>query len=626
MRHETEKGHFEAFKPAGSALHGILAVYGGGLCRGGGRGGECRRRGSGGGGGGTPPGGGSSTDITWAGATTITSAATETGKTYTSTTADQNALLINIAKGVEVNLNNPTVTKSGGTSASDNYSFYGINSGIMVKGGGTVNISGGTVTTNAAGANGVFSYGGSATTNNTSTDGTTVNISDVTITTTGSGSGGIMTTGGGTTNAYNLNVTTGGGSSAAIRTDRGGGIVNVDGGTYKTTGTGSPAIYATATITVKNATLTSTASQGVVNEGGNNVYLYDCTLNAGNKTRNGQDYFNNGVFLYQSNSGDAADGASVFEMYRGTLNNTYGHVFHVTNTSAAITLEEVSINNADSANVFLSVCDDAWSSSGKLGNTAKLTASKQEITGDMLVGSNATLNLFLTNGSAWTGTTSGKITAHKSNTSVSATLGTVNVTLDAASTWTLTADTYITKLTNTGVTNNSNINLNGHTLYVNGTAITSTGYATHTHSMTAYPAVAATCTADGNSAYWYCAGCGKYFSDASGENEIEENSWVIAGGHSLTAAAAKNATAAEAGNIDYWYCSQCEKYFSDEDAENEITQADTVIEAYASYAEAASEAEAFKAAAPDVIGLLKVSGDTNTVKAAMLLQFLVGLG
>ena len=35
-----------------------------------------------------------------------------------------------------------------------------------------------TVTTNASGANGVFSYGGSATTNNSSSDGTTVNISD----------------------------------------------------------------------------------------------------------------------------------------------------------------------------------------------------------------------------------------------------------------------------------------------------------------------------------------------------------------------------------------------------------------------------------------------------------------
>ena len=41
---------------------------------------------------------------------------------------------------------------------------------------------------------------------------------------------------------------------------------------------------------------------------------------------------------------------------------------------------------------------------------------------------------------------------------------------------TLTGDSYITSLTNTEVTNNSNIDLDGHTLYVNGTPITETDY------------------------------------------------------------------------------------------------------------------------------------------------------
>ena len=107
------------------------------------------------------PGGNSpgDSDITWSGAITINSATTETGKTYSSTTADQNAVLVNTGSGVKVTLNNPTVTKSGGTSAGDDYSFYGINSAVMCKGGGTTTITGGTVNTTAAGANGVFCYG-----------------------------------------------------------------------------------------------------------------------------------------------------------------------------------------------------------------------------------------------------------------------------------------------------------------------------------------------------------------------------------------------------------------------------------------------------------------------------------
>ena len=71
---------------------------------------------------------------------------------------------------------------------------------------------------------------------------------------------GIQTTGGGTTNASNLTVDTSGNSSAAIRSDRGGGTANVDGGSYTSNGYNSPAVYSTAAITVKNATLTANNS------------------------------------------------------------------------------------------------------------------------------------------------------------------------------------------------------------------------------------------------------------------------------------------------------------------------------------------------------------------------------
>ena len=405
--------------------------------------------------GGSPPGGGSGS-VSWSGATEITSSTTASNKTYKSTSADENAVLINTSGNVV--LNTATVTKSGGTSASDNYSFYGTNSAVMCKGGGTTTIKGATVTTKAAGANGVFCYGGNASTNASSGDGTTVVISDSTITTTGDGSGGIMTTGYGIMKASNLKINTSGNSSAAIRSDRGGGIVTVDGGSYTTSGTGSPAIYATATITVSNATLTSTASQGVVNEGGNKVILNNCTVNAGNKTLNSQDYFRNGIFLYQSMSGDASDGASVFSMTGGTINNTYGHVFHVTNTSAAITLNNVNIKNSDSENVFLSVCDDAWSG---LSNSVTLKAQNQAITGKILVGSDSTATVNLSGSSSWTGITSGNIISHKSSKTVSSSLGTVNVTLGSGSLWVLTGDCKVSSISGSG-----KINYNGHTLTV----------------------------------------------------------------------------------------------------------------------------------------------------------------
>ena len=134
------------------------------------------------------PGGPSQSDVSWSGATTITSGTTDAGKTYASETADENALLVETSDSVS--LSDVTVTKTGGTSSSDAYSFYGINSAVMAKDGTCLTINGGTVTTDAAGANGVFSYGANNGTTNATGDGTTVNISDVTITTTGNGSGG----------------------------------------------------------------------------------------------------------------------------------------------------------------------------------------------------------------------------------------------------------------------------------------------------------------------------------------------------------------------------------------------------------------------------------------------------
>ncbi len=400
--------------------------------------------------------------VSWSGATEITSATTQSNQVYTSTTSDENALLINTSSAVTIE--NPTVTKSGGPSghAGDEYSFYGINSGIMVKGGGTTTITGGTITTSATGANGVFSYGNST----SSGDGTTVKIYDTSITTTGSGSGGIMTTYQGKTYAYDLTVNTSGGSSAAIRTDRGGGTVVVDGGTYVATGSGSPAIYSTADVTVSNATLKSGVAEGIVVEGRNSVTIDNCTVYASNTTHNSSNSSTyKGIFLYQSQSGDAASGTSSFSATDSGIENVKGDVFFVTNNTATIDLENTEIINDDSTGAFLRIEAAGWGTSGSNGGDVTLTGTNQDITGDIYVDDISTLIMSLSSGSNYSGAINADNTAES-----------ISLTLDSTSTITLTADSYISSLSNTGVTNNSNINLNGYTLYVGSTAITSTDY------------------------------------------------------------------------------------------------------------------------------------------------------
>ena len=352
-----------------------------------------------------------------------TAAATVTesndGGTYASEADGENAVLV---QGTEVALTNTTVTKTGSASG-DNADFTGINAAVLATDGASLTIEGATVTTDGSHANGVFSYG----------TGTTVNVSNTSITTTGNNSGGLMTTGGGTMNATNLTVSTSGNSSAAIRSDRGGGTVTVTSGSYDTTGVGSPAIYSTADITVSDATLSATNSEAVVIEGGNSVTLSNVAITGSNATLNGQSTQKTNVLIYQSMSGDASEGSSTFTMTGGAMTAETGSMFHVTNVTTTINLENVNFTYASDSSVFLDASADSWGSSGKNGGNVTLNLVNQEITGAILSDSASS----------------------------------VTVNLDSQSTWTLTGDSYVTEFNG----DLSRVNLNGYMLYVNGVAV-----------------------------------------------------------------------------------------------------------------------------------------------------------
>ena len=266
-----------------------------------------------------------------------------------------------------------------------------------------------------------------------------------------------MTTGGGTMNATNLDIHTTGNSSAAIRSDRGGGTVTVDGGTYVTDGTGSPAIYSTADITVSNATLKSTASEGVVVEGKNSVTLNNVNLTADHNKNNSDKTNNlNAVMIYQSMSGDASVGLATFTMTGGSLTNKNGDIFFVNNTATTITLENVEIINQDSNGVFLRAAAAGWGTEGSNGGKVNLYLTKQAQTGDIVVDKVSALNLYLSEGTTYTGAIN------------AANEGEVYVEIEKGSKWVLTGDSYITGLTCEA----DAVDLNGHKLYVGGTEYT----------------------------------------------------------------------------------------------------------------------------------------------------------
>ena len=95
--------------------------------------------------------------------------------------------------------------------------------------------------------------------------------------------------------------------------------------------------------------------------------------------------------------------------------------------------------------------------------------------------------------------------------------------------------------------------------------------------LTAVDEKEATCTADGNIAYWICE-CGKYFGDSLATNEITLADTVLSVEHQTTYTPEKEATTYADGNIEYWACSTCGKLFSDSAYKNEIELKDTIIQ------------------------------------------------
>ena len=84
---------------------------------------------------------------------------------------------------------------------------------------------------------------------------------------------------------------------------------------------------------------------------------------------------------------------------------------------------------------------------------------------------------------------------------------------------------------------------------------------TISHTLTTVPAKDATCTEDGNKAYWTCSACGTWFLDESGENEITDHNSVVipATGHTA------DATGWHGDDTDHWHvCTTCGETFDKE--------------------------------------------------------------
>ncbi|WP_236036741.1 adhesin [Bifidobacterium simiiventris] len=365
---------------------------------------------------------------------------TSSSDTTTATDADQNAALAQ--NGGTLTIENATLTKSGDSDNADNNNFYGTNSISLTVGDGSKTvISGSKLTASSSGSNGVFA-----------TDSGTALVYDTTISTTSDNSRALDATYSGTILAGKVTADTQGDHSATVATDRGGGNVSVTDSELSTAGSGSPLLYSTGDVQVNNVTGTASGSQIAGMEGYNTILISNSTLESTNTGKTGSDPIANGVIIYQSTSGDAESATgehATFQAKDSTLKSAIesGSMFYFTNTTADVVLSNTTLDfDTSKATLINASGNDAnnWGSAGSNGATVTFTGRDQTLEGDVTADTISSVDLYLLEGSTWTGAAS--ITENSSAANGSTSDAPITVNVDGTSTWVVTKDTTISAL------------------------------------------------------------------------------------------------------------------------------------------------------------------------------------
>lgn len=392
-------------------------------------------------------------------------------ETISTTTADENAALVE--NGGTLKITNGKLQKSGNDTNGDNCNFYGINSILLAVGEKSkAYISNSALASDSEGSNAIFA-----------TDGATVYSEKNSITTSKGNSRGLDATYGGTIIADDMTIQTAGDHSASLATDRGGGNISVTNSTLNTSGSGSPLIYSTGAIEVSGVTGTAEGSQIAGMEGLNHIKIYDSELSSTITDKTASDPVANGVIIYQSTSGDADTSTgerAQFQAVDSTLHSKIesGAMFYVTNTSADILLSGTTLDfDSTKAKLLQIEGNDAnnWGRAGSNGADVSFTGLGETLTGDISVDSISSLDLYLLDGTTYTGQIlstanagdqnadgdaeqngdaaakgadgqSGDQTAGHGNdadSTADASAATITINLDQDSTWIVTGDTTV---------------------------------------------------------------------------------------------------------------------------------------------------------------------------------------
>ncbi len=365
--------------------------------------------------------------VTWNGATSIFSSQTRSNETYTSTKADQNALLISTSG--KVTINNGKVNKSGNSAQADVCRTYGINAGIMCKseGGGETYINNTNITADGDNADGLFCLNASVYLNDSvvsSPRGRGVAV----------GKYGYAQLSG--TRVYCDGALPWSGAVSAEKM----GSINIYNG--KAWGSVCPAIYSAGYVYAEGAELLSIESPAVAVAAGGSAELHNCDIIIDPESEN-PTY---AVKLLT----DGASGTASFILNKGSIDSM--DKFCVKTPQAFIYLEGVEFKGYPGTFLDVSPGDDENAATSAC--ETNLDMYDVTVEGDVAVSHDCSLIMSMYDRSFFAGSIN--------NCGAG---GPVEVNLYGDSVWKLTADSYIHSI---HLQSPGCVDLNGHTLYVNG--------------------------------------------------------------------------------------------------------------------------------------------------------------
>ncbi|MGI5488651.1 hypothetical protein [Microtetraspora malaysiensis] len=310
-------------------------------------------------------------------------------------------------------LTNPQIDKTGNSASNSESGFFGVNAAVLAQSGGSVAISGGSVTTDGAGANGLFAYG----------EASTVSMTGGTIETSADYSHGGSAADRGRATLARVKVTTSGIHSAAVIAARGGGEVTVIGGELSTSGRLSAGAYSMGSVTCVGARLEAEQGEGLVVDGASSLSAKDCVVRGA-------------VGARMFRLGGRRQGPSVLTLEGGRLVAEKGDAFQVRGTTGLITVRKgVRVRNG-----------------GRLLHVTRLARAALTVEGSAL------------DGDVMTDETSSATVELRGGARLTGRISRAALALDASSRWSVTDDSVVGALTGARVRGGvvENVVGNGH--------------------------------------------------------------------------------------------------------------------------------------------------------------------